>query len=250
MNAPITYGDSDARNMVPSEWSKEIRHGFIRKVYGIVGTQLLLTTAITIAIMHAGTKFLRHNQSLVLGLILFSTVLTIGTMCIFCCAPDLMRKSPQNYIILLLFTLAESVVVGLISVQYTTASVAMAFGILTVVVFGLTVFACQTKYDFTGCGPYLFVGILCLMAFGFFMWLGSFFLTGESMRTLNLLYACGGALLFSFYIVYDTQLIVGGKHQRNHEFSIDDYAFAAINLYLDIVQLFIFLLRIFGERAR
>merc|ERR1712087_1065169 len=117
-----------------------------------------------------------------------------------------------------------------------------------VVVFGLTLFACQTKLDFTGCGPYLFVGILCLMAFGFFVCLGSFFLSYHSQEILNTLYACAGALLFSFYIVYDTQLIVGGKHQHSHEFGVDDYAFAAISLYLDIVQLFLFLLRIFGRR--
>lgn len=240
--------ESGARTLIRSDWDVAIRHGFIRKVYGIVGSQLLMTTAIAAAIMRLGEGTLRQNQSLTLGLLLVSLVLTIGTMCIFCCCPQLMRKSPENYIILFLFTLAESICVGFISVQYTTASVVMAFGILTVVVFALTVFACQTKIDFTGCGPYLFVGILCLMAFGFFMWLGSLFLSPESMQIMNILYACGGALLFSFYIVYDTQLIVGGKNERTNEIGIDDYAFAAISLYLDIVQLFLFLLRMFGQR--
>merc|ERR1712032_461746 len=100
----------------------------------------------------------------------------------------------------------------------------------------------------TGCGPYLFVALLCLMAFGFFMFLGSFFLGGAAMRTMDIMYACGGALIMSFYIVYDTQLIVGGKHQRANEFSVDDYAFAAISLYIDIVQLFMYLLQLFGDR--
>merc|ERR1711972_323986 len=134
------------------------------------------------------------------------------------------------------------------SVQYTQESVIIALAITTVVVFGLTLFACQTKVDFTGCGPYLFVGLLCLMGFGFSLWLGSFFLGGAAWSTLRLMYACGGALLFSFYIVFDTQLIVGGKHSRSNEFSVDDYAFAAISLYIDIIQLFLYLLRIFGDR--
>merc|ERR1711920_1000886 len=132
--------------------------------------------------------------------------------------------------------------------QYTQASVLIALAITTFVVFGLTLFACQTSIDFTGCGPYLFVAMLCLMAFGFFCWLGSVFMSGPAWEMMRLMYACGGALLFSFYIVYDTQLIVGGKHRRANEFSIDDYAFAAISLYLDIVQLFLYLLRIFGDR--
>merc|ERR1712217_747063 len=145
-------------------------------------------------------------------------------------------------------TLGESIIVGLISAQYTQESVLIALGVTTVVVFGLTLFACQTKVDFTGCGPYLFVALLCLMAFGFFMWLGSFFLSPASMQTMNIMYASAGALIMSFYIVYDTQLIVGGKHQRSNEFSIDDYAFAAISLYIDIVQLFLYILRLFGDR--
>eukprot|EP00928_Gymnodinium_smaydae_P034093 TRINITY_DN24242_c0_g1_i1.p1 TRINITY_DN24242_c0_g1~~TRINITY_DN24242_c0_g1_i1.p1 ORF type:complete len:245 (+),score=34.40 TRINITY_DN24242_c0_g1_i1:98-832(+) len=225
-----------------------IRHGFIRKVYGIVGTQLLLTAVVAVAIVSAGAEYLRENQSFTLGLLLFSSLTSIATMCIFCCAPHLMRRSPVNYGILFFFTLAEAIAVGLLSAQYTKASVILALGVTSVVVFGLTLFAWQTRWDFTGMGPYLFVGMLCLCAFGFFMWLGSFFLSGESWHFLNLVYAIGGAFLVSCYLIYDTQLIVGGKHHRSHEFSVDDYAFAAITLYLDIVQLFMWLLRILGQR--
>jgi hypothetical protein len=239
--------NSDARTL-QAEMPVDIRHGFIRKVYSIVGAQLVLTTLVAFAFVKAGTKYLQTHESTTMGLLLLSMVLSVGTMCIFCCAPRLMRQFPWNYIILFLFTVAEAILVGLISVQYTQESVLIALGITTFVVFGLTLFACQTKMDFTGCGPYLFVGMLCLMAFGFFIWLGSFFLGSEAFTTLRLLYACGGATLFSFYLVYDTQLIVGGKHQRRNEFSLDDYAFAAISLYIDIVQLFLYLLEIFGQR--
>jgi FtsH-binding integral membrane protein len=226
----------------------DVRNGFIRKVYSLVGIQLLVTTAIAVGIMKIGESKLRANSEATLGLLIVSSILTIATMCTLCCCPHLMRKYPWNYVILGLFTIGESIVVGLISVQFTTQSVIMAFGITCFIVIALTIFACQTKYDFTGCGPYLFVGCLCLMGFGFFMWLGSFFLTGEAFHQLNLIYAFGGALLMSCYIVYDTQLIVGGKHQRQAEFGVDDYAFAALSLYIDIVQLFLYLLQLFGNR--
>merc|ERR1712008_628597 len=55
------------------------------------------------------------------------------------------------------------------------------------------------------------------------------------------------AILFSFYIVYDTQLIMGGKHSKG-QFGVDDYVFAALNLYLDVINLFIELLQIFGDQ--
>ena len=55
-------------------------------------------------------------------------------------------------------------------------------------------------------------------------------------------------MLFSFYIVYDTQLIVGGKH-RKIMFHIDDYVLAAVSLYLDVINLFLMILRLLnGER--
>jgi len=40
-------------------------------------------------------------------------------------------------------------------------------------------------------------------------------------------------------------MIIGGKHK--HKFSVDDYAMAAITLYLDIIQLFLKLLQILGQ---
>lgn len=42
-------------------------------------------------------------------------------------------------------------------------------------------------------------------------------------------YSAIGVVLFSFYLVYDVQLIVGGKHKR-FQFSVDDHVFAAINV--------------------
>lgn len=186
-----------------------------------------MTDAITIAMMQVGSTFPGYKMFwLWLG---FLASMVVGAMCVSCHAPGIMHKSPQNYIIWLLVTLAESIMVGLISVLYRTASVALAFGILTVVVFALIAFACQTKIEFTGRGPYIFVALLCLMAFVFFIWIGSYFLPAESMQTLRLVCACGGALLFSFHIVNDTQLIVGGNH--GWQFSIDDYAHAAIALH-------------------
>nr|XP_027201282.1 uncharacterized protein LOC113795286 [Dermatophagoides pteronyssinus] len=45
------------------------------------------------------------------------------------------------------------------------------------------------------------------------------------------------------YIIYDLQLIVGGKH-RQFEFSVDDWAIATLCLYTDIIHLFIRILRL------
>ena len=57
-------------------------------------------------------------------------------------------------------------------------------------------------------------------------------------------YASIGALIFSLYIVYDTQLMMGGKHK--YALSPEEYIFAALNLYLDIINLFRYVLIIVG----
>ena len=53
-----------------------------------------------------------------------------------------------------------------------------------------------------------------------------------------------GALIFSLYIVYDTQMMMGGKHK--YSLSPEEYIFAALNLYLDIINLFRYILCIVG----
>ena len=57
-------------------------------------------------------------------------------------------------------------------------------------------------------------------------------------------YGCSGALIFSLYIVYDTQLMMGGKHK--YALSPEEYIFAALNIYLDIINLFRYILLIVG----
>jgi len=60
------------------------------------------------------------------------------------------------------------------------------------------------------------------------------------------LLAIGIGAIYSIYLIIDTQLILGG---RNKELTLDNYILGAIMLYIDIVQLFLEILKIIG-RAR
>ena len=59
----------------------------------------------------------------------------------------------------------------------------------------------------------------------------------------NLALGALGVLIFSLYLVYDTQLVVGGRH-RKFQYGVDDYVFAALSLYLDVINLFLCILAI------
>ena len=83
----------------------------------------------------------------------------------------------------------------------------------------------------------LFVAVIVLLVFGII----AIFIPG---KIITLIYASLGALIFSMYLVYDTQMMVGGKHK--YSISPEDYIFAALNLYLDIINIFLYILTIIG----
>jgi protein lifeguard len=90
---------------------------------------------------------------------------------------------------------------------------------------------------------YLLCALVALIMFGL---LSVIFCSGQTCQTLNLVYACAGALIMSFCIVYDTQLMIGGRHK--YSFDEDDYIFAALSLYLDIINLFLYILELIGKK--
>ena len=138
--------------------------------------------------------------------------------------------------------------IGTICLFYEAEVVWLALLMTVGVTAGLTVFACQTKWDITGTGGFLFAALWALMLFGFILlFIPS--VNGARMSTTYKVYAGLGVLIFSVFIVYDTQLIMGGKHKK-HSFGVDDYCFAALNLYLDIINLFLYLLALLGSGDR
>ena len=131
----------------------------------------------------------------------------------------------ENIIYLFLFLQAKEVMI--------------AVGICTAICLALTVFSLQTKWDFTLCGGIIYVGVIVLLIFAIL----AICIPSEA---LYMFYASLGALLFSFYLVFDTQLMLGGKHK--YSISPEEYIFAALNLYLDIVNIFLYVLALVGGR--
>lgn len=64
-------------------------------------------------------------------------------------------------------------------------------------------------------------------------------------KIMSIFYACLGAFVFSGYILFDTQLMLGGKHK--YAIEPEEYIFAALNLYIDIVNLFLYLLQLISS---
>mmetsp|Transcript_7427 Transcript_7427/g.18658 ORF Transcript_7427/g.18658 Transcript_7427/m.18658 type:complete len:244 (+) Transcript_7427:70-801(+) len=233
------YGQPGANSRLVHMALEKDRRNFIRKVYGTVGVQLAATAALAAPIATASDGWLEAHSAL----LLFSTFGFLAMfLLLFCGGANLMRKHPTNLIILAGFTLLEAISVGFICAMYEAQSVLLCLGATAAVAGTLTAFAATTEQDVTGMGGLLQAGSLGLFAFGL---VG--LLLGAPM--LQMLYAFFGAVLVSAHLVYDTQLVVGGKHQKK-KFGLDDYALAALAIYMDLVRLFLFLLRLLGDQRR
>lgn len=216
---------------------ESIRKGFIRKVFAILSVQLSLTLGVIALFIFvpAVSSFAFNN----FWLFIVAIVLLFILLILLACCENLRRSSPTNYIMLFLLTACMSFMLGVTSATYSRNEVLIAVGITIVVTVGLTIFALQTKWDFTTMGGVLFVSVLILMVFGIF---ASIFRND----TLTLVYASIGALLFCIYLVYDIQLMMGGKHK--YSIHPEEFIFAALNLYIDIVNIFMYILMIIGAR--
>lgn len=144
------------------------------------------------------------------------------------------RKSPLNLILLFAFTFVSGLTLAPI-IAITMASkaggviVAQAFTLTTVAFGGLSFFAMNTKRDFSAMGKMLFITLIVLVV-------ASIINIFTASPTFQLVIAGISAILFSAFILYDTQNIIKGAYETPIE--------GAVALYLDFVNLFVSLLQI------
>ena len=214
------------------------RRPFIKKVYSILTVQLLCTFLISLIMyISPGTKAFIKSQG-GQALLWLSVIGAFAILITIMCCQEIARKFPGNYIALSSFTLCISYMVGTVTLAYTANSVLVAFGATMGITFALTIYAWQTKIDYTVYGSLLLsvlTGIIIASIVNIFLQNG----------IVEMVIAGISAILFSFYIIYDTQMIVSGDHE--YSFDEDDYVFAAIALYIDIINLFLNLLKLIGN---
>uniref|UniRef100_A0A3B3UUX0 Transmembrane BAX inhibitor motif containing 1 n=1 Tax=Poecilia latipinna TaxID=48699 RepID=A0A3B3UUX0_9TELE len=160
--------------------------------------------------------------------------------CILICCKEPRRRFPLNLVLLGIFTVALSYMVGTVSSYYETKAVIIAMGITGVVCIAVTVFCFQTKVDFTSCGGFLCIAAVLLMIIGI---VTSIVLSFQYVPWLHMLYAAIGAVVYTLFLVYNTQLLIGN---RELAISPEEYIYGALSLYVDIVHIFLFILQVSG----
>jgi FtsH-binding integral membrane protein len=148
------------------------------------------------------------------------------------------RKKAMSYSFLYAFTFISGLttypIVGHYLAAIGPAPVISAFGTTTVVFAGLAIYATTTKRDLSFLGGFLMAALLALIAISIFNLIWP--LTSTGMLAFSFI----GVLVFSGYVLFDF------NRMKHYGVTAEEVPLMALNLYLDFVNLFINILRIFG----
>ncbi|GHS85966.1 membrane protein [Synergistales bacterium] len=220
----------------------ETTNAFFRKVYNWMAAGLILTaiTAQTVASSVTMMTALYTSPGLLITLI----VVEVGL--VFFLSMGINRVSAATASTLfIIYSLLNGVTLSSILLVYTGESVFTAF-LTTAGMFGaMSVYGLYTKRDLTSVGGFLMMGLWGLIiAMVVNMFLGS--------GMLDLVISGIGVVVFMGLTAYDTQYLreLGGNVDVN---GLDDQPrklviIGALKLYLDFINLFIYLLRFLGHR--
>ena len=270
-NKPISAANQDSTklevsddNMAPAETSHEsqhipveiksndeelseesiqiaVRNGFIRKVYSILSVQLIITFGAVFLFQIPSIKlFIFKNQSLAGNTLVFCSLAFLTLFLVLVCNRNLSRTVPYNYYILFAITLCESLVCGIVSSLYSVQIVATALALTIISTLAITFYACTTKTNFSYYRMGMFIVFSQIFMIGL---IASLF----RLEALYALYTLLMTIMIGIYLVYDTQLIMG---KFGVGYSVDDYIFATLEIYMDIIRLFLLILRIVAKFSR
>ena len=217
---------------------------YMTKTFGWMFAGLLVTFATGI-----GTVLSGLIVPLVTSGLLFATL--IGELVlVFVLSGRITKIQPSTATALFfLYAVLNGMNLSTLFLVYDLASLILAF-LVGAVYFGvMAVYGAVTQKDLTGWGPKLFGGLVAMVVCSL---VGSLFsLFGMRFAMLDLILCAVGLLIFMGLTAYDTQMLkhhyayFGGDAAMLHKASI----IGALNLYLDFINIFLYILRMIGRRS-
>jgi len=209
------------------------RATLVKRTYGLVFLSILVTMG--------GVAFALSQDALLNAVARHPF---IGILCVF--APLIMaqraaREFPKNIILTFLFAFVEGVYIApfLYIAERSAPGVITQAGALTFAAFGvLTLYALVSRRDFSAWGSFLIVGVFVLIAASIL----NMFIGGAAG---SMWISAIGVMIFAGLLVFDTWRIV-----RSGAYTQDDYVLATVAIYLDLLNMFMFLVNLLGNRRR
>jgi len=216
---------------------QSLRVNFTRKVLVITAAQLLVT-GLFVHFFTSHWLFYKMNYYFQ-GFVGLAGIVAALISLALAFSQTLSRKVPLNYILLGIFTLAQSYCVGFLAAHYDRDTVVMAMYLTAAVVGSLAIYALRTKTEITYYGGLLVLLGMGSLALTFMAWITRF-------DFLSSLTFAAGCVMSGLYLIYDIKLIMGNDRIK---LSLDDYIKGAMHLYIDIIRIFINILKLLNQRA-
>ena len=213
---------------------------FVSKVYGWMAFALFVTAMVAMGV--ANTPAVRNvvlgNRAIFFGLIIGELVLVIALS-----AAIARISAATATIMFVIYSAVNGLTLSVIFVVYTDASIASTFFITGGTFAAMSVYGYTTKRDLTSIGNLCFMALIGLILAS----LVNIFLQ-NAMLYWVVTYV--GILIFVGLVAYDTQRIkqIARAGIEEGEAAQKGAILGALRLYLDFINLFLLLLRIFGRR--
>jgi len=229
---------SNAFNAQQSMSRAQTLSAFMRGVYGWMSAGLALTAVVAVSVASSPAMLkLVFNPMALIVLVLAELGLVLML------SARINRMSPGAATGMFLgYSALNGLTLSGIFITYTATSIASAFAVSAGMFMAMSLYGLVTKRDLTGLGSFLFMGLIGI----FIAMLVNIFLHSSMMAFII---DCIGVLIFTGLTAYDTQRL---KDMGDHAPMGDSAALrrgsimGALVLYLDFINLFLFLLRIFG----
>ena len=209
------------------------RATLVRRTYGLVFVSVLVTML--------GSAFAFTQPRLMQAVAVHPFIAMIAIFVPLYMAQRNARVFPKNVLLTLLFTFVEGVFIApfLAYAEQAAPGTVSQAALLTFAAFGgLSLYATLSRRDFSAWGSFFIIGLIVLVVA---MVINMFVASAAASLWISAV----GVLVFAGLLVFDTWRLL-----RSGTFGQDDYVIAAVQIYLDLLNMFLFILSLLGNRSR
>jgi FtsH-binding integral membrane protein len=213
---------------------------FLLNVYNWMAMGLALTGIIAFGVSTSDTllRIFILNRFLFYGLLIFQFVIVVALSAALKRIPAIIAIGA-----FFLYSAMTGLTFSVLFLVYTSASIASTFFICAAMFASVSVFGYITKMNLAGVGTFMYMGLIGLIIAS----IVNLFINSSS---LYFIISYAGVLIFVGLTAWDTQKLKKISYMQDFETEEGKKiaVMGALNLYLDFINMFLFLLRIMGSR--
>ena len=227
----VPYSAQARGAVVPVPRTGVERATLVRRTYGLVFLGIITTMiGASVALSQQALLVQSAEHPIITFLLFFGTL--FGAQAVH-------RRFPLNIALTLLATFIAGVMIAPALFVYNRMQPGIVgqAALLTFTTFGvLSLYATFSRRDFSAWGGFFMIGVIVLLVTSLMnLWFKN--------ETASLWLAAGTVFIFGGLLVFDTWRIV-----RSNQYGPDDYVPAAVNIYVDLLNIFLAILRLLGGR--